>query len=104
MKGRGKREIPEKIRRPAASYGMIPTCENLGETPPGSPRWEASSLTTTPPRPRVFQEYRAAVVWWLDYSPWREVSAVFTTPPPVDEGEGGGTMRPMLEAQDVANM
>ncbi|KAJ8878658.1 hypothetical protein PR048_019241 [Dryococelus australis] len=28
MKGRGKREIPEKTRRPAASSGTIPTCEN----------------------------------------------------------------------------
>ncbi|KAJ8874349.1 hypothetical protein PR048_025197 [Dryococelus australis] len=27
-KGRGKREIPEKTRRPAASSSMIPTCEN----------------------------------------------------------------------------
>ncbi|KAJ8874128.1 hypothetical protein PR048_024970 [Dryococelus australis] len=38
----------------AASSGTIPTCENPGATPlgiePGSPRWEASSLTTTPPR------------------------------------------------------
>ncbi|KAJ8871794.1 hypothetical protein PR048_028134 [Dryococelus australis] len=43
--GRGKREIPEKTRRPAASSGTIPTCENPGATPlgiePGSPRWEA---------------------------------------------------------------
>ncbi|KAJ8897433.1 hypothetical protein PR048_002779 [Dryococelus australis] len=28
MKGRGKREIPEKTRRPTASSGTIPTCEN----------------------------------------------------------------------------
>ncbi|KAJ8870048.1 hypothetical protein PR048_029059 [Dryococelus australis] len=28
MKGRGKREIPEKTRRPTASSGMIPTCKN----------------------------------------------------------------------------
>ncbi|KAJ8877115.1 hypothetical protein PR048_021567 [Dryococelus australis] len=27
---RGNSESPEKIRRPVASYGMIPTCENLG--------------------------------------------------------------------------
>ncbi|KAJ8879208.1 hypothetical protein PR048_019814 [Dryococelus australis] len=26
--GRGKREIPEKTRRPTASFGTIPTCEN----------------------------------------------------------------------------
>ncbi|KAJ8881531.1 hypothetical protein PR048_018013 [Dryococelus australis] len=29
MQGRGKWEIPEKTRRPAASSGTIPTCENL---------------------------------------------------------------------------
>ncbi|KAJ8871643.1 hypothetical protein PR048_027970 [Dryococelus australis] len=55
MRGWGKREIPEKTRRPATSSGTIPTCENPGATPPGiepgSPRWEASSLATTPPRP-----------------------------------------------------
>ncbi|KAJ8885905.1 hypothetical protein PR048_012111 [Dryococelus australis] len=28
MKGRGKRETPEKTRQPAASSGTIPTCEN----------------------------------------------------------------------------
>ncbi|KAJ8870839.1 hypothetical protein PR048_027139 [Dryococelus australis] len=39
----GKREIPEKTRRPASSSGKIPACENLGATPPGiepsSPWW-----------------------------------------------------------------
>ncbi|KAJ8870896.1 hypothetical protein PR048_027197 [Dryococelus australis] len=49
MKGRGKREIPEKTCRPAASSGTIPTCENPGGTRsgivPSSPRWEASRLT-----------------------------------------------------------
>ncbi|KAJ8889048.1 hypothetical protein PR048_008542 [Dryococelus australis] len=35
MKGRGKREIPEKTRRPAASFGTIPACKNPGATPPG---------------------------------------------------------------------
>ncbi|KAJ8880339.1 hypothetical protein PR048_016806 [Dryococelus australis] len=48
MKGRGKREIPEKTRRPAASSVTIPSCEHLGATAPGIesrwPRWEASSL------------------------------------------------------------
>ncbi|KAJ8869006.1 hypothetical protein PR048_030552 [Dryococelus australis] len=50
LQGRGKWKIPEKTRRPAASYDTIPICENPGATPPGinpySPRWEASSLTT----------------------------------------------------------
>ncbi|KAJ8866100.1 hypothetical protein PR048_033624 [Dryococelus australis] len=43
MKGWGKREIPEETRQASAPSGTTPTCE------PGSPRWEASSLTTTPP-------------------------------------------------------
>ncbi|KAJ8890071.1 hypothetical protein PR048_009578 [Dryococelus australis] len=51
----GKRDIPEKTRRPEASYGTIPTCVNPRATPPriepSSPRWEESSLTITPPRP-----------------------------------------------------
>ncbi|KAJ8890834.1 hypothetical protein PR048_010343 [Dryococelus australis] len=54
-KGRGKRDIPEKTRRLAALFGTIATCENPGEAPPeiepGSPKQEASSLATTPPRP-----------------------------------------------------
>ncbi|KAJ8881045.1 hypothetical protein PR048_017518 [Dryococelus australis] len=29
MKGRRKREIPKRTRRPVASSGTIPTCENL---------------------------------------------------------------------------
>ncbi|KAJ8870091.1 hypothetical protein PR048_029102 [Dryococelus australis] len=49
MKGRGKREIPEKNRRQTASSGTIPTCENSQVTQPGfepgSTWWEASSLT-----------------------------------------------------------
>ncbi|KAJ8867592.1 hypothetical protein PR048_031394 [Dryococelus australis] len=54
MRGGGKREISEKTRQPAASSGTIPTCENPGATAwgigPGSPTWEASSLTTSPRR------------------------------------------------------
>ncbi|KAJ8867997.1 hypothetical protein PR048_031806 [Dryococelus australis] len=45
--GVGERDIPEKTRRPAASSGTIPMCENPGSTPPGvehgSPWWKASS-------------------------------------------------------------
>ncbi|KAJ8885498.1 hypothetical protein PR048_011696 [Dryococelus australis] len=52
-KEQGKREIPKKTHSIAASFCTIPTCENLGTTPlgikPGSPSWEASILTTTPP-------------------------------------------------------
>ncbi|KAJ8877521.1 hypothetical protein PR048_021976 [Dryococelus australis] len=47
MKGRGKLEIPEKTRRPTASSGTIPTCENpvtRSGIEPGSPWWEASVL------------------------------------------------------------
>ncbi|KAJ8887428.1 hypothetical protein PR048_013643 [Dryococelus australis] len=42
MKGQGKREIPAKTRRPTASSGTIPTCENPVTRPgfePGSPWW-----------------------------------------------------------------
>ncbi|KAJ8877551.1 hypothetical protein PR048_022006 [Dryococelus australis] len=50
-----KREIPEKTRRPAASSGTIPACENPGATPPriesGSPQYKTTSVTTTSPRP-----------------------------------------------------
>ncbi|KAJ8873863.1 hypothetical protein PR048_024699 [Dryococelus australis] len=45
MQGRGKRENPEKTRRPTASSGTIPTCENPVTRPgikPGSPCWEAT--------------------------------------------------------------
>ncbi|KAJ8876780.1 hypothetical protein PR048_021227 [Dryococelus australis] len=61
-KRRGKREISEKTRRPAASSGTVPTCENPGAIPPGlepgSQRWEASSLTTILQRPpAVIQDY-----------------------------------------------
>ncbi|KAJ8894238.1 hypothetical protein PR048_006850 [Dryococelus australis] len=34
MEVRGKRDIPEKTRRPAASSGTIPTCRNPGVTQP----------------------------------------------------------------------
>ncbi|KAJ8878373.1 hypothetical protein PR048_018950 [Dryococelus australis] len=56
MQGRGKQEIPEKTRRPAASSGTI-----TGATPPGIepglPWREASSLTATPPRPSMASPY-----------------------------------------------
>ncbi|KAJ8873960.1 hypothetical protein PR048_024800 [Dryococelus australis] len=50
MNGRGKREIPEKTRRPTVSSG----CENPVTRPridPGSPWWEASVLIAQPPCP-----------------------------------------------------
>ncbi|KAJ8872543.1 hypothetical protein PR048_026149 [Dryococelus australis] len=55
IRGRGKRECPEKTRRSAASPGTIPTCENPGVTRPGiahlPPRRTGFSLTAQPPRP-----------------------------------------------------
>ncbi|KAJ8881094.1 hypothetical protein PR048_017567 [Dryococelus australis] len=58
MQVRGKqREIPEKTRRQASSTSTILTCENPGTTrpvaiEPGTPWWEASRLTSQPPRSR----------------------------------------------------
>ncbi|KAJ8872143.1 hypothetical protein PR048_025745 [Dryococelus australis] len=56
MQERGKREIPEKNRRPAASSGTISTCENPGVTRPeielGCHWWDASRLTAQSPRPQ----------------------------------------------------
>ncbi|KAJ8867460.1 hypothetical protein PR048_031262 [Dryococelus australis] len=63
MKGRGKREIPEKTRRRTASSGTIPTCENPATRPgieSGSPWWEASELTARPDYPLLLV-LRAAV-------------------------------------------
>ncbi|KAJ8869424.1 hypothetical protein PR048_028414 [Dryococelus australis] len=54
MKGRSKRETPEKTRRPAASSGTIPTCGypvNRKGNKPGSHRREASRLTAHSPWP-----------------------------------------------------
>ncbi|KAJ8875861.1 hypothetical protein PR048_023764 [Dryococelus australis] len=51
---RGRREIPEKTRRPPASSGTIRTRENPVTRPgiePGSPWWEASVLIAQPPCP-----------------------------------------------------
>ncbi|KAJ8873366.1 hypothetical protein PR048_027000 [Dryococelus australis] len=49
---RWKREIPEKTRRPMASSGTIPICENPVTRPgiePGSHWWEVRGLTARPP-------------------------------------------------------
>ncbi|KAJ8897649.1 hypothetical protein PR048_002998, partial [Dryococelus australis] len=54
MIGGGKRKIPEKIRRPTASSGTIPTSENPVTRPgiePGSPWRETSVLIAQPPWP-----------------------------------------------------
>ncbi|KAJ8890999.1 hypothetical protein PR048_010508 [Dryococelus australis] len=50
--GAGEARSPEKTRRPTASSGTIPTCENPVTRPgiePGLPRWEASVLAAQPP-------------------------------------------------------
>ncbi|KAJ8883437.1 hypothetical protein PR048_015280 [Dryococelus australis] len=53
--GGGENGRSRENRRPAAWAGVIPTCENPGVTRPGiepdSPWWEASILTSHPPRP-----------------------------------------------------
>ncbi|KAJ8869261.1 hypothetical protein PR048_030833 [Dryococelus australis] len=59
--GAGKREVPEKTRRPTASSFTIPTCENPVTRPgiePGSPWWEASVLTAQPPWPQWLESSR----------------------------------------------
>ncbi|KAJ8868995.1 hypothetical protein PR048_030541 [Dryococelus australis] len=71
MQGRGMPD--KKTRRPAASSATIPTCENPGVTlpgiKPGSPRWLASSLTTTPPQPycrfRLSLYFHLLTYYWL---------------------------------------
>ncbi|KAJ8869214.1 hypothetical protein PR048_030786 [Dryococelus australis] len=53
-KGRGNGITPEKTHRPGASSDTSPACEGPGLTrpgiEPGSPYWEASRLTTQPPK------------------------------------------------------
>ncbi|KAJ8872251.1 hypothetical protein PR048_025853 [Dryococelus australis] len=50
-KGRGKREIPEKTRRLAASSGTILTCDDLGVSRQGiEPGEQADRSATRPPR------------------------------------------------------
>ncbi|KAJ8870861.1 hypothetical protein PR048_027162 [Dryococelus australis] len=60
MRGRGERQTSEKTRRSMASSI---TCENPGAIPqgivPSSPRWEASSLTTTSLRPPLLTVLRS---------------------------------------------
>ncbi|KAJ8893762.1 hypothetical protein PR048_006362 [Dryococelus australis] len=63
----GKREIPEKTRRPAASSGTIPTCENPGAIPPeiepGSPRLRRNGVAVLSIWVYPFDELERA--WWL---------------------------------------
>ncbi|KAJ8882931.1 hypothetical protein PR048_014770 [Dryococelus australis] len=60
---RGKHEISGKTRRPTASSGTIPTCENPVTRPviePGSPWW----LIAQPPRPSL-KESRVPIGTWV---------------------------------------
>ncbi|KAJ8871224.1 hypothetical protein PR048_027530 [Dryococelus australis] len=83
MQGRGKWEIPEKTRRPAASSGTIPTYENPGvtrpEIEPGSPLWEAGRLTVHHRCPFFSKLGDLAI---LDYG-YFLLSYIFMWPPPV---------------------
>ncbi|KAJ8881319.1 hypothetical protein PR048_017800 [Dryococelus australis] len=56
MQGWGKHKIPEKTRQSEASYGTILGVAALG-IEPGSPWWQASSLTTTSLRPLLNTGY-----------------------------------------------
>ncbi|KAJ8870616.1 hypothetical protein PR048_029639 [Dryococelus australis] len=91
MKGRGKREIPEKTHRPAASPCTIPTCEHPRATPPGiepgSPMREASSLSddysTAAPLRKIFLSHLpvfsrnfTTCSWRLWQKDWREARMV----------------------------
>ncbi|KAJ8878087.1 hypothetical protein PR048_022554 [Dryococelus australis] len=70
MKGREKRDIPEKTHRPAASSGTIPTCENPGvtrpEIEPSSHSWEAGDI------PLIFQKNVHSIVY-SNPAVWREI-------------------------------
>ncbi|KAJ8898155.1 hypothetical protein PR048_003515 [Dryococelus australis] len=69
VRGRDKREITERTRRPAASSGKIPICESLVTRPGiehGSPWWEASVLIAQPPRPQ--SKYKSSLVCSLAVS------------------------------------
>ncbi|KAJ8872561.1 hypothetical protein PR048_026167 [Dryococelus australis] len=87
--------VPEKSRRPAASSGTIATCENLGATPPGiepsSPKWEASSLTTRPPRPLLRKSVRFVPL--LTSRCWEPIWAERNEKGIAPECKGGGNGR-----------
>ncbi|KAJ8880381.1 hypothetical protein PR048_016850 [Dryococelus australis] len=59
MKGRWKREIPEKTRRPKASSSTIPTCEN----PVTQPGIEPVNKLGAGGRPPATQSFGAPPIW-----------------------------------------
>ncbi|KAJ8870597.1 hypothetical protein PR048_029620 [Dryococelus australis] len=70
----GETGDPEKTRRPAASSGTIPTCENPVTRPgiePSSPWWEASVLTAQPPwSPKILAKGNFVFKVIFRYSPY----------------------------------
>ncbi|KAJ8879354.1 hypothetical protein PR048_019962 [Dryococelus australis] len=86
-------EIPEKTRRPAASSGTIPTCENPVTRPgiePGSPWWEASVLIAQPPQPlvsyfaKLFNEnYRAIAISTSIHHPQLPIISLLAAQSPI---------------------
>ncbi|KAJ8874125.1 hypothetical protein PR048_024966 [Dryococelus australis] len=81
--GRGKREIPEKTRRPAASSSTIPTCENPGATlgggsgrSLGTPLRPTASSGTIPTCENTVTRPRIELG-----SPWWEASVLIAQPP-----------------------
>ncbi|KAJ8874115.1 hypothetical protein PR048_024956 [Dryococelus australis] len=95
--GAGKREIPEKTRRPTASSGTIPTCESPVTRPgiePGSPWWEASVLIAQPPWPRKPKQHEARrPVVFSGYLPTPESWLEVETQRDEDGGGNGRTPR-----------
>ncbi|KAJ8872443.1 hypothetical protein PR048_026047 [Dryococelus australis] len=74
----------EKTRRPAASSGTMPTCENPGAIQPGieagSTRWETNNLMTTPPRPLMRTGFSYAVIVPDDAAGRQVFSGIFHYP------------------------
>ncbi|KAJ8874114.1 hypothetical protein PR048_024955 [Dryococelus australis] len=70
MKRRGKQQIPEKTRRPKASSGTIPTCENPVTRPgiePGSPWWETSCRDHERERSGCYNDRLSGVIAKFDH-------------------------------------
>ncbi|KAJ8871286.1 hypothetical protein PR048_027594 [Dryococelus australis] len=84
MKGRVKREIPEKTRRPAASSGTIPTCENPGVIPPAYRKLNCvrNHLRDTPGVKRKVLKLRPANIAGLQQQHTNQKRGIqFSTPP-----------------------
>ncbi|KAJ8895151.1 hypothetical protein PR048_000476 [Dryococelus australis] len=62
MKGRGKREIPEKTHGPAASSGMIPPCNNPSATHAGNRTRRHRSGETCVHRSSLYPQFQPPVI------------------------------------------